>query len=148
LPADQLEALFPNLRASGNRITSDGSVEYNCIAWAVGETTRWWDPVAIGGYSWPDGLPRENTVANWVAAFGNRGFEACENPEAEDGYEKIAIYADRVGIPRHVARRLSYGAWTSKLGRLEDIEHGSLDAFNDSDYGTAHLVLRRPVRSS
>jgi hypothetical protein len=35
-----LEVAFPNLRAGNYLITSAKTRLYNCIAWAVGDTTR------------------------------------------------------------------------------------------------------------
>ncbi|HMD98104.1 MAG TPA: hypothetical protein VKM93_12350 [Terriglobia bacterium] len=39
LPGD-----FPNLNAGNHEITSAASRLYNCIAWAAGDTQRWWWP--------------------------------------------------------------------------------------------------------
>jgi hypothetical protein len=44
-----------------------------------------------------------------------------------------------------MARQLVSGAWTSKLGRLEDIEHEALEAINCDDYGEPVQFLRRPL---
>ena len=40
----------------------------------------------------------------------------------EPGFEKVALYA-LGGVPKHAARQLSSGRWSSKLGDLEDVEH-------------------------
>jgi hypothetical protein len=40
----RLESLFPNLRADPYAVTSPASTVYNCIAWAAGDNTRWWEP--------------------------------------------------------------------------------------------------------
>ncbi|HEY7428267.1 MAG TPA: hypothetical protein VH682_28795 [Gemmataceae bacterium] len=43
---ERFEVLFPRLNGTAYRITSPASDVYNCIAWAAGETNRWWWPVA------------------------------------------------------------------------------------------------------
>jgi hypothetical protein len=39
----------PNLTERNYRITSPPSLEYNCVAWAAGDTDHWWQP----GVYWP-----------------------------------------------------------------------------------------------
>ena len=56
--------------------------------------------------------------------------------------EKVAIYAIG-GRTKHMARQLPSGAWTSKLGDLEDIEHESLSALEGSDYGNVAMIMAR-----
>ena len=94
----------------------------------------------------------EETLASFQAVFEGMGYSECESDALEAGYEKIALYVDAEGVPTHAARQLQNGAWTSKLGDWEDIEHDSLMALEsaplmNSLYGTVALVLRRPVRS-
>ena len=60
--------VLPNLNADNYRITSPTTWEYNCIAWAVGITDAWWWPVP--GRLWPPNVPREETLAAFVAAVG------------------------------------------------------------------------------
>ena len=55
------------------------------------------------------------------------GYHECDNADFEDGYEKVAIYADATG-PSHMARSLPNGKWTSKIMKMEDIEHATLAA--------------------
>lgn len=59
-------------------------------------------------------------------------------------YEKIAIYVDDSGDPSHAARQTSSGKWTSKIGELEDIEHGSLSDLEGEAYGTVAQIMKRP----
>lgn len=72
------------------------------------------------------------------------GYALCKNAGYEDGFEKIAIYVDSNGKPTHVARQLSSGHWTSKLGKLEDIEHKTLESLSGSQYGTVAVIMKRP----
>jgi hypothetical protein len=63
----------------------------------------------------------------------------------EPGFEKIALYA-LAGLPKHAARQLPNGRWTSKLGELEDVEH-LVDGLVGTWYGGVIQVLKRPLRS-
>jgi hypothetical protein len=40
LSADD-ERAFPNLNKVGYRVTSEATPQYNCIAFAAGDTTKW-----------------------------------------------------------------------------------------------------------
>ena len=110
----------------GFAATSPATPEYNCIAWAAGETDRWWwpDPMRLG--AWPPGVPRQETLEAFLQAYETLGYEPCESDTLDPGVEKVAIYVDDAGRPTHAARQLPSRKWTSKLGRAEDIEHDSL----------------------
>ncbi len=58
------------------------------------------------------------------------------------GFEKVALFVDAAGMPTHAARQVNSGAWTSKLGNSEDIEH-ELRALEGDIYGTVRLILKR-----
>lgn len=137
-----LEEAFPRLRGSSYEVTSPRDTEYNCIAWAVGESDRWWWP--DGRAFWPDDLPRERSLDAFVQAFGRLGFSGCESPEFEPGFEKIALFADAHGCPTHAAKLQPSGRWTSKLGKEEDIEH-ELEDLEGSHYGSVATILKRPA---
>jgi hypothetical protein len=137
---EHLETLFPGLRDSGYVITSPMDDRYNCIAWAAHDEARWWWP--DDDSHWPDGAPREETIAAFVVAFGNLGFFSCDDSLIEPGYEKIAIYTSPDGMPTHVARQLPSGLWTSKLGQLQDIRH-QLEDLAGSAYGSCAYFLKR-----
>lgn len=117
-----LEIAFPTLVGTGYAVTSPSGAEYNCIAWAAGEDDRWWWPDAEGVSYWPAGVPREETLLAFTAAFATLGFAPSTHPNLEPKIVKIAIYA-RSGLPTHASRQLPNGNWTSKLGQAEDIEH-------------------------
>lgn len=133
---------FPGLRLSGFTLTSRESDEYNCIAWAASDTTRWWWP-SPDAY-WPKEVPLTETVASFVAAFQTPGFQPCGFIETlEEGFEKVAIYASVDGRPTHMARQTENGSWTSKLGEGCDIEHHSLGGVEGTVYGRAVQMLKR-----
>jgi hypothetical protein len=105
-------AYFPGLRGSGYVVTSPEDIRYNCIAWAAEDKERWWWPDEDS--HWPEGAAREETIAAFVAAYGEPDFVPCDGPLLEEGYEKILIYASPDGTPTHVARQLQSGLWSSK----------------------------------
>lgn len=139
-----IEASFPSLRSSRYQITSPSTPEYNCIAWAAGEDDVWWWPDINYQYFWPAGIPREETLAAFIAAFNSLGYSTCSHGELEDRYSKVAIYVDQNGKPTHAARQLPDGKWTSKLGSIEDISH-EIHCLTGSIYGNVAVFMRKPV---
>ena len=139
-PAD-----FPDLQERDHTVTSGKTLEYNCIAWAVEDTSAWWwpDPYNIG--YWPLGVPRAVRMDAFVAAYQTKGYQLCDTPDPEEGFEKIALYANARNEPTHAARQLPNGHWTSKLGQFEDIEHATLDCLNGDLYGRPVRFLRRAL---
>ena len=73
---------------------------------------------------WPAGVTRAETVEAFRDAFAALGYVVCDNDQPEAGYEKIALFA-LAGAPKHAARQLPGGRWTSKLGIMEDMEHAA-----------------------
>jgi hypothetical protein len=144
---ESLTSLFPNLRVSHFQITSPPTDVYNCIAWAAGQTTKWWwppvDPLDDTPF-WPDDAPHAVTVPAFAAVFATLGYVPCDNDAHEIGWEKVALFADSWQTPTHAARQLRNGRWTSKLGEADDIEH-ELRALEGDIYGTVVLVLKRPA---
>ena len=138
-----LEDLFPNLRPGNYEITSQADTRYNCVAWAIGDSSAWWENLPAGGYYWPAAAESSETVAGWIQVFVLSGYSACESGDPEPGFEKVAIYVNDTGEPAHVARQLISGRWTSKLGGFQDITHHSLEAIEMPDYGRASVFLKR-----
>jgi hypothetical protein len=137
-----LENAFPQLRGSAYSVESPKDRRYNCIAWAAGETHRWWWPAQFA--YWPPGLPRTEDLDNFVKAFETIGYYPCDDSSLESGSEKVALFADVSGIPTHAARQQASGRWVSKLGREEDIEHATPFDLEGRIYGSVILVLKRP----
>lgn len=126
-------------------VTSPATTEYNCIAWAAGETDRFWWPDLMGVAYWPEGVPRQESLEAFVQAYRTLGYEPCDSAAVEFGVEKIAVYVDDLREPKHAARQLPSGKWTSKLGRGEDIEHDALhgDYPPSCSYGHVAAILSR-----
>jgi hypothetical protein len=141
------EVLFPALQPLSYQVTSPTDTAYNCIAWAAGDTQTWWWPDPDGLAYWPAGASRTETVAAFVTALGSLGYSPCAGGQLEPGFEKVALFADAQGRPRHAARQLPDGRWTSKMGELEDIAHGLHDLAG-SVYGAVIQVLKRPAAAA
>ena len=141
----ELLAAFPGLQTTPFRVTSPADLAYNCIAWAAHDTDNQWWPVGQGpGVFWPPGVPGEETPDAFRAAFVALGYVAGTDESLESGMEKVALFVNSANVPTHAARQLASGRWTSKLGKLEDIEH-DLRAMEGEIYGTVALVLKRPM---
>jgi hypothetical protein len=135
---------LPGLTPDNYRVTSPATWDYNCIAWVAGVTDAWWWPVA--GRYWPPDIPREESLAAFLAAFAILGYTPCATADREPGLEKIALYA--VGAtPTHAARQLPSGLWSSKLGPSVDIEHACLEAIAGGVYGQVVAILSRKTSS-
>ena len=123
MSCDRLIAMYlPGLEIGSYEITSPTTDAYNCIAWALGETHRRWDPLGFLPDHWPEGLPRNDQLETIEAALRLEGFERCDDGSLADGVEKIALFAEGSRFT-HIARQLPSGRWTSKLGDYCDIEH-------------------------
>lgn len=147
------EKTFPKLRDAGYCVTSEEDFHYNCIAYAAGNSdTRWWPPIdgeQVEGVEWPDKAPPEETVEAFVAAYATAGYAPCDTSDPEEGYEKVAIYADADGGPTHAARQIMpTGLWASKLGGWEDIRHKTLQAVECAAYGKAVRFVRRKIQGA
>lgn len=101
-------------------------------------------PTTHPRYYWPNGFPLAESIENFVNTFRSQNFQICENPDLELGYEKIALHAknDR---PKHMARILPNGKWTSKLGDSYHIEHNNLKGLEGKNYGQVVKLLKRPI---
>jgi hypothetical protein len=130
---------FPLLDDSNHNVTSPRSVDYNCIAWAAGDPSRFWWP---GEAYWPPGVPTALRLQSFIEAFRSLNYEVCDDAKFEDGFEKIAIYTKATGEPTHAARQISDDFWTSKLGKNVDIEH-TIDALDGPAYGKIAVIMKR-----
>jgi hypothetical protein len=147
MSSESLEQLFPSLRGSHYEVTSPIDPRYNCVAWALGDTARWWEKFPFSGYYWPSQGETSETVDGWMLVFAMHGYSVCDAGEWERGFEKIAIYTTTDGEPQHVARQLDSGQWSSKLGGAQDIIHPSLEAIECPEYGSARVFMRRPQQA-
>src|SRR5690349_5616549 len=79
-PENQVKRAFPALAADpAFEVASPRDTKYNCIAWAAGDTSRWWWPPLPGaptqaGHYWPVDPPQTGALADFVAAFESLGY--------------------------------------------------------------------------
>jgi hypothetical protein len=141
-----IERDFPSLATNGYKLTSPDTIDYNCVAWAVEDEESWWWPDAENIHYWPPNIPREETLEAFQQAFQTLGYEIYQNNAFEKGFQKVAIYADSNKVPKHVARQLANGKWTSKLGQDEDIEHDNLQGLGGQPgYGEVACIMKRKI---
>ncbi|MDH4202998.1 MAG: hypothetical protein OEV87_08895 [Phycisphaerae bacterium] len=135
---DRLKRIFPRLHSGYFKITSEPD-NYNCVAWAVQDVKKWWQPL----FYWPKEVPEGYSIDNYIALYEYLGFERCDNSSLEEGYEKISLYAKN-GFFKHVSRQLKDGYWTSKLGEKEDIKH-SYDSLTGDMYGGIVVLMKKRI---
>src|SRR6266516_5297528 len=134
------EKNFPYLTRDLYEVVEDQTdnpncANYNCIAFAAGDNTRWWEPDPWGVYWWPISK-REYTVECYVELFESLRYHKCICSLKKRRFEKVTLYYDPVGCvatvdhpevlpnsPTHAARQFPNGFWRSKLGTWELIEH-------------------------
>lgn len=133
---------FPKLAQEGYEEKSPATPDYNCIAWAAGEDeTVWWPGDPDMDY-WPDSVPHTEDLESFFLAFESIGYVRCADGGLEAGFEKVALYA-KGRNPKHAARQLDDGKWTSKLGLGIDIIH-TLPGLEGPCYGQVVGFLKRP----
>jgi hypothetical protein len=149
MPLSDFSKSLPALRPSNHSVTSPADPDYNCIAWALGDTKRWWEPHFIipappPVYHWPPKLPTDRAISTYIALFETHGYLLAANGQREAGKEKLALYCMGNRF-MHVARQLPNGKWTSKLGVAEDLDH-DLDALESTaitGFGKAAYFMER-----
>ncbi|CAM3070493.1 hypothetical protein BST27_17355 [Mycobacterium intermedium] len=157
-----LETALPVLKRINYRIVLPKTEQYNCIAWAAGDQTRWWHPFAAraaGRRCAAHGLPDHcfwpladyaHSMTTYIAAFETVGYRLCAfDPSPEPGIEKIALYQwpDLDGCS-HAARQLPSGVWVSKVNDLPGIAHlRPSDLEGKQGYGQVveYMFRRRPL---
>ena len=137
----ELEDDFPKLKEFPYKPTSPRDPRYNCIAFAVGDVTQFWDDVGVRGYYWPPGIPGPDNLIGWTKVFEIHGYSETDDRSLEPEYEKVAIYANDDG-PQHVARQKASGYWTSKMGKGIDMEH-ALEWIEGEFYGKVVRIMKR-----
>lgn len=126
------------------RKTSAATIQYNCLAWALGITWGWFDPNRrTSGYYWPPGVEREWTLATIRKIFATHGYIEESDSQVEPGWDKVAFYVDDDDMPQHFAKQLDDGRWSSKLGDLIDVEHDNLECLVGPLYGHIGPILKR-----
>jgi len=140
--------VLPVLKRISYRIVLPETQQYNCIAWAAGDQTRWWHPFRRAHCYWPL-ADDSHSMTNYLAAFGTVGYRICEyDPSCETGIEKIALYAwPGADGCSHAARQLPSGVWTSKCNDMPGVAHLlPSDLEGRQGYGRVVAYMSRPRR--
>lgn len=139
-----VETLFPGLAHAPYEVTSPFDPSYNCIAWAAGDNSRWWEPDPMGIYYWPDGVPRTYELSSYQAAFASIGFVSTSSETFSDRAIRVALFA-KGNTAKHASRQLGPERWTSKLGQDVDISH-LLHSLSGEIYGKVALLMAKPTQ--
>jgi hypothetical protein len=145
----EFQSVFPNLSPDSFEKIAEEDPDYNCIAWAASDTTRWWWPRPPGWPAifnkpyWPTSIASDETLATFIELFNILGYELCQSDIYEEGFERIAIYVLN-GVVKHASRQLSNGRWSSKVGEWEMIEH-DFNALDGIHYGAATQIMKKKV---
>ena len=139
-----LENDYPNLKSTDYQVTSPDTIDYNCVAWAMGETDTWWWPIPEDESYWLTNVPSQETLEAFIQVFTVVGYQVCFTATYETNFQKIAIYVLNEK-PTHVARQLDDGKWTSKLGSNEDIIHHELEGLEGEKYGKVTTIMKRQI---
>lgn len=140
-------------------VTSPCDRFYNCIAWAMGFDDRWVDDYPDTPSKrkwWPSGVVKDHTPKGLISAFEAVGFECCESPEMEEGYDKVVLYKSSkhidpntgLNVPEqwtHAARVIGDNLYHSKMGESFDIHHSGNNVFSQSPYGIEYQSMRRRI---
>lgn len=120
---------------------------YNCIGWALGINDVWVGldhPVNYAWTWWPNDVPCDEHKDSLIALFEYFGFSKCSDCLLEQGFDKVALYADSNGWT-HAARVIGDNVLHSKIGTAWDIHHSGGSTFDNTDYGCIYVYMKRPV---
>ena len=141
---EAIERDFPRLRQEVYDIRSPVDPKYNCIAFAAGDYSRWWEkPYGSPNHYWPPSVNGDETINDWIAAFRMLNYEISDSPQSEKGFDKIAIYGTGSGEATHVAIQHDGEEWMSKLGKGNDIAHRTPESLESECYGKVLVFMKR-----
>jgi hypothetical protein len=131
---------FPNSFEFPFEITSPETAQYNCVAWALGDSEHWWE--ADEDFQWLDDIEYSQTLNALQSFFEKFNFQISSNLLFEIGFEKVVLYSDDGVQCSHVSRQLDENLWTSKLGVSYDVSH-NINALENGMYGQVALIMKR-----
>ena len=139
---EDVEADFPSLIGKDYDL-SDEDFNFNCLAFALGDHSQWWEPPNGGGTYWPEGFPDDITVETVESIIRVHGFTVEIDVSGTPTTPAIAIYAQ--GNEWTHFARFDNGIWASKLGDGHDILRVTLKDLEGGLYGDVVKVLSRPT---
>lgn len=139
---EDLTVAFPSLSGEDFKILEPPSRNFNCVAFAAGDTTRIWD--YNEGYYWPPWATRDSRMESLKEVFAGLGYESCVDGTTEDGYRKVALYEEK-GTTQHAALQVSNGRWRSKMGQGPVIEHHKPESLSGEVYGVPTTFMKKAL---
>jgi hypothetical protein len=94
---------------------------------------RWFPGAPLFG-----GIDVEATPEYFIAGFSKIGYKSCKSKRFHPGFQKVAIYANDIGVTHMARQRFFWRGWLSKLGDWEDIYHAKLEDVEGDMSATAH----------
>src|SRR5262245_58321372 len=88
-----LKSDFPTL-GDNFFLNSSASGRYNCIAWAVGDETKWWEPSTDPRHHWPTDIPKDPSLGTITSLLKKYRFLTCASMQLSPRTEKVAIYCE------------------------------------------------------
>ena len=144
--------IFPTLATDPHfHLTSEETVRYNCIAFAMGFMDRWVQPEPSGYIRsrfcwWPDSARKDLSEVALREAFEAVGFIVVADCSFKEGYDTVVLYSLN-GQWTHAVRIIENGKEHSKFGESFDGTHGHR-RFEGTSYGKPFAFMQRIHRSS
>ena len=136
----EIESWFPNILGKDFKIFKS-SIKFNCVAYSLDFYDDW---IWTNEKTWPyDKIPRNSGLNGFKELYKLHGYEECNNPLYEVGYDKIAFYS-KDGYPVHACKQFK-NKWRSKLGPSFIIEHDLdwLCGDYENAYGEVSFIMKR-----
>jgi len=140
MPKEDLERDFPELSGKDYDL-SPQDFNYNCLAFALGDVSNWWEPGRGSGHYWPPGFSHDVKVSTVEEIIKLHGYRAETGIGEKPNAEAIAIYA--IDDEWTHFARYSDGHWHSKLGEDHDVSRIELNDLAIGDYGSVCKILCR-----
>ena len=143
MPMQDIMRTFPSLNESNSEEKSEYDFNYNCLAFALGDNSNWWEPLEQFGFYWPPGFAHDVSIETVTAIIKLHGFVVGLQPNITPLADSIAIYA-KGDEWTHFAK-FTNGKWASKIGEDNDIIHSSLELLEGDLYGKVVTILSRNI---
>ena len=149
---DIIKKQFPRLKIDSDFAWSnlEGFVAFNSPTHVLGRTFPWIEPDATHKglvddegllTFWPDTLPCDDSLKNYMDMFRLFGFTECYDPRFDSSKRKILLYAID-GKFKSVARVQPYGLCTTKMGSGPIVTHHP-ESLVGGPYGKVEACMSR-----
>src|SRR5260221_7967876 len=93
MPKSDVERDFPALIGMEYEL-SDEDFNYNCLAYALGDRSNWWEPPKGPGHYWPPGYPNDVSLETVESIIKDHGFTVDSDKTKTPEKDAVAIYAE------------------------------------------------------